>query len=160
MESRCNKRECNKGESLFHLTMKESLEAEVPALWKTQRIIQLSYLEIPDNRCHWSIQLDIFSHVLFSVLTWEKTEAKLNTFILLWYQEDIMMALGEFVLWFLAAFKLVNLCGCGRYSWKACFCLYLLLQYLWRKQWVLGLVYRTWFWSLSSVFQSSVKNHS
>lgn len=50
MESRGNKRECNKRESPFHLTAKEILETEAPALWKAQHTIQLSYLEIPGDR--------------------------------------------------------------------------------------------------------------
>lgn len=99
MNSKCNKKECNTGESLFPLRMKEILEIEeLDALGKAQHTIWLSYFEIPEDISHWSIQFDFISHVLFSILTWENTETQLDSSILLWYQDDLIMTFGEFLL--------------------------------------------------------------
>ena len=88
--------------------MQEILETKEPDALAQHA---LSYFEIAEDICHWSIQFNIINHVLVSILTWEKTEAQIDTFILRWYQDDLVMTFGELLLWFLAAFRFVKLVG-------------------------------------------------
>lgn len=38
-------------------------------LWKTQHTTELNYFEVAEDRSYSSVQSNVFSHVLFSILT-------------------------------------------------------------------------------------------